>query len=118
MRANCQQPSNCTAGKRGPCRACSTTVYRRTPKRWHPGSEEFDRAAEAYADPDKPVDDICTEFGTSRGHLMRLARQHEWPRRQPPLLVPLKKMSPKNRTLYRKVRAASSREQAEKAVFL
>lgn len=58
----------------------------RKPRRWKGLALEQMRAA--YELRAVKVDDLAAYFGTSRGHMMRLAKRHGWNRRSPGFLPP------------------------------
>lgn len=68
--------------------------------RWGANSPQLAKLKEAYLDDSKTVDDVAASFKTNRGALMRLARVHNWPRRNAKLAIPLKLMTPDEKRAY------------------
>ncbi len=109
------------ARPKGPCNAleleqrraaAKTARPRRRPSRWK--GETLLGLRIAYEEmPRLPVNDIAAFYGTSRGHLMRLAKQHGWKRRQADWLPAA---AHDNWNLYRKVHRIAGRAVALEAV--
>jgi hypothetical protein len=93
----------------------------RRPHKWR--GDLLKEMEEAYRDPNLRVDTIAAMFGIGRRQVASLAAKHGWPRRRgvsnihPALPVPIRAMTTKQLTSYRKLRAVLGRSAAEQAVF-